>query len=404
MKAIIKKTLMATIAAVGLWACDKDNGGVNSDATPVIRYVRLTAAESADSLLVKGFMGNYVAIIGDNLAGVSEVWFNDRQALTLNPTLISEHAIIVQIPTEMYDSVTDQIKLVTRKGKTCTHPFVTMPPAPLPQTMSPEYARAGDEVIIKGKNFYGDEVQVFFPGGIEAQVLSHNPTQIVAKVPAEAANSKGLLTVKSPYGSSRSVFIYRDDRGMIMDFDHTTVDCWGSFGTNAEFISDANSVSGDYVKVAGAVTNGNQMDGFDLYYWQNPEGSDAGFNPYRGSLVPDPTKYQLRFEANISDWKGPAMHFIFAPANSTNGPIWDNDYPRYFWEPFAETGTYSTDGKWITVSIPLSECHYKTYGSDAEKLPAKWEDFTVFFYAGNQLGQPCNPVFLFDNFRIVPIE
>jgi hypothetical protein len=419
MKKIFSTIGIAAVAALGLWSCSKDDEGVNSDATPVIRYVRPTAAEAADSLLVKGFMGNTVIIIGDNLAGVSEVWFNDRRANTLNPSMITDHAITVTIPAEMFEEKTDKIRVVTRKGKEATHDFVTMPPAPLPQTLNPEYARADDEVTITGKNFYGTEedVQVFFPGGVEAEVLSVTPTQIVAKVPAAAANTKGKLTVTTAFGSSRSTFIYRDDRGMIFDFDsYPIVDCWGSLGTAAEQLENELSVSKTYLKIADddGIPAGNagasgQLDDLSVYYWQNG-GSEKNFNPYIGSLVPgaDPSKYQLRFELNIpaeNTWSALAMQFIFAPAGSTGTPIWsDADYPRGLYMPWTTTSSFDTGGKWITVSLPLKDFHYDSYGVDAGALPKVWEDFTIFFYRGNVEGTACSPVFLVDNFRIVPIE
>jgi hypothetical protein len=416
MKKILLNMGIVAAAALALWSCSKEDDGVNSDATPAIRYVRPTAAEAADSLLAKGFMGSTVAIIGENLAGVCEVWFNDRRATTLNPNMITNHAVIVTIPTEMFEEQTDLIRVVTRKGKEATHPFVTMPPAPLPQSISPEYARANDEVTITGKNFYGaaQDVQVFFPGGVEAEVLSVTPTQIVAKVPAAAANTKGQVSVRTAYGSTRSTFTYRDDRGMIFNFDsHPIVDCWGALGTAAEQLSDEKSVSGAYLKIAGDITNAGasgQKDEFDVYYWQNT--SDINyFNPYVGSLAPgeDPTKYQLRFELNIpaeNPWSALAMQLMFAPAGSTNAPIWNDgtSYPKGLYMPWTATGSFSTGGKWITVSLPLKDFRYDSYGADVGALPVVWEDFTIFFYRGGVDGTACSPVFLVDNFRIVPIE
>jgi hypothetical protein len=415
MKKILLNMGIAAVAVLGLWSCSKESDGVNSDATPAIRYVRPTAAEAADSLLAKGFMGNTVAIIGENLAGVCEVWFNDRRATTLNPNMITDHAVIVTIPAEMFEEQTDLIRVVTRKGKEATHPFVTMPPAPLPQSMSPEYARADDEVTIAGKNFYGavGDVQVFFPGGVEAEVLSVTPTQIVAKMPAAAANTKGQVSVKTPYGITRSTFTCRDDRGMIFDFDsYPIVDCWGALASAAEQLDDEKSISGTYLKIAGDIDNAGasgQKDEFDVYYWQNTADVDY-FNPYIGSLLPgdDPTKYQLRFELNIPEenpWRALAMQFIFAPAGSTNVPTWnDTDYPKGLYMPWTATGSFSTGGKWITVSLPLKDFHYGSDGADMGALPKVWEDLTIFFYRGGVEGTACSPVFLVDNFRIVPIE
>jgi hypothetical protein len=100
------------------------------------------------------------------------------------------------------------------------------------------------------------------------------------------------------------------------------------------------------------------------------------------------------------------MQFMFAPAGSTNGPIWSDgtDYPKGLYMPWTATGSFDTGGQWITVSLPLKDFHYESFGADVSALPKAWEDFTIFFYRGNVEGAPCSPVFLLDNFRIVPVE
>lgn len=42
-------------------------------------------------------MGTTVAIVGENMRTIKEVWFNDQQAV-LNTSLITPTALIVQVP------------------------------------------------------------------------------------------------------------------------------------------------------------------------------------------------------------------------------------------------------------------------------------------------------------------
>ncbi|MDR1341784.1 MAG: glycan-binding surface protein [Prevotellaceae bacterium] len=398
MKKIFSNIGIAAVAVLGLCACSKDDdGGENSDATPVIRYVRPTAAEAADSLLVKGFMGSTVAIIGENLAGVCEVWFNDRRATTLNPNMITGSAVIVAIPSEMYEEQNDLIRVVTRKGKEATHPFVTMPPAPLPQSISSEYARAGDEVTITGKSFYGamENVQVFFPGNVEAEVLSVDPAKIVAKVPAAAANSKGQLTVKTPYGSTRSTFIYRDDRGIFIDAedDGASWNNWNLSGFGAD-----NGCSGKYVHLAG--TTGS---------WAWPNNSIQLFyvNPTQQPLVAagNITDYALRFEVRAAAWHDTPLLMWFEEAGNAHDV--DSKWPQFHWKPYlvndAKTN-FTTNGKWITVTVPLTDFNTnkdETKGSLIKSL-TELVNFSMMWF-GAADGE--NPLDIdFDNFRLVELK
>ena len=62
-------------------SCEEDDTPSASNAIPEVRYVRITNPEKSDSLLTHAFMGNTVALIGENLGDVVELWFNDQPAI-----------------------------------------------------------------------------------------------------------------------------------------------------------------------------------------------------------------------------------------------------------------------------------------------------------------------------------
>jgi hypothetical protein len=82
--------LFLAAAVTGIYSsCDKDETG-----TPRIDYVRITAPESSDSLLVAAGQGRLIAIMGDHLENTIEIWFNDQRSV-LTPTYITKTSILV---------------------------------------------------------------------------------------------------------------------------------------------------------------------------------------------------------------------------------------------------------------------------------------------------------------------
>jgi hypothetical protein len=108
-KKIIPLLILVLAMAGAFTSCKKDeqsNGGV-----PKIQYVRVTAPESSDSLLVSASQGSLVAIMGENLQNTVEVWFNDQKA-SLTSTYITSSSILVSVPNPIPTVITNKLKLV----------------------------------------------------------------------------------------------------------------------------------------------------------------------------------------------------------------------------------------------------------------------------------------------------
>src|SRR5690606_39934912 len=90
--------------------------------SPRVRYVRITEPTSADSLLVAAAQGQMVAIMGENLQNVVEVWFNDQPA-QLQTTFITSTSIITRVPAELPEVITNKLTLVFANGQTLEYDF-----------------------------------------------------------------------------------------------------------------------------------------------------------------------------------------------------------------------------------------------------------------------------------------
>ena len=210
--------LVAFFTGVFFQACKKTQS--SDSGMPSISYIRLTDPAKSDSLVIRAFLGSTIAIIGQNLQDVKQVWFNDQSAF-INTTFVTGSSLIVTIPNNIPTKVTNQMLLITSNRDTLKFNFPVDVPAPRVDNMVEEYVKDGGTAIIQGNYFVDDPnipLKVIFPGLIEGKITSVSLTEIMVKVPTGAGI--GQIQVKSLYGTTRSTFYFRDDRGMILNFDN----------------------------------------------------------------------------------------------------------------------------------------------------------------------------------------
>jgi len=410
-------TLLVLFASIlALPACnDNPDEYVVSSGKPTVSYVRIPDAVSGDSLVTHAFMGTTVALVGDNMRSVKEVWFNDQQAV-LNTSLTTPTALIVQVPNTIPDNVTGKIYIVTSSNDTVKYDFGVDVPSPLLSTMDCEYVGDGGTAVINGNFFLpvdGSTVpEVYFTPNIKAEVLSATINKITVKVPAGAG--VGSVSVKSRYGTTRSkAFYFRDNRGMILDWDNTNA----SGGWRSGVIANSNpaGISGNYVRFSGAHDDSKgagstwNEDAFSFNLWGIANGRPQG-----DLFSIDPAKAVLKFEVNVDkSWSSGALQMIFTPwAMSAKNTYIGGDatqplLPGAIWNPWAtaEKGTFTTNG-WITVSVPIKDFTYDRAGG---KLATGTQvggfgGLTFFVFNGGVVGTPCTPDICIDNIRVVPAE
>lgn len=381
-------------------SCEKSE---TDTGMPVVNYVRITDPAKSDSLLVAAYMGSTVAIMGENLQDVNQVWFNDQMAY-INSAFVTSTSIIITVPNVIPATVTNEMTLITVTGNdTLRVPFKVVVPGPRLDAMLCEYVPTGGTAVIQGNFFINDPsspLKVIFPGNIEGTITEYSITEIKVTVPAGAGI--GPIQVKTIYGSTRSTFFFRDDRNIFLNFDNLTA----AGGWRSGVISNSNPapVSGNYVRfngsmggAAGATWN---EDAFSFNLWPSSNGR-PDVPLYTGDL----STAVLKFECNVlSDWKASALQMIFTPysTSGTNGYIGDGNVPRGLWIPWKDSGSYKTEG-WTTVTIPLSEFKYKPDGGicGTAFTPEMLRGLTFFVWNGGVAGADCTVHMCIDNLRIV---
>ncbi|MDR0575576.1 MAG: glycan-binding surface protein [Tannerella sp.] len=422
MKNIICKITFALLAISILFACeDKDDG--DTGGKPVVRYVRPCDAAVSDSLLTSAYLGNEIAIIGENLAGVNAIFFNDQKA-KLNPQFVTNTSIIVTIPNRIPNVKQDIIKLCTRTDTLIYPGFETKVPAPTVNSMTCEFVEDGDIAYIQGLYFVNDggsPLKVYFVDDVEGEIMSSDLNNIAVKVPVGAQT--GPVTVESVYGKTESTLWFRDNRNIILDFNNGHYPDYDYFfgWHGGSGVSTDNGINGNYLilgdgsEMADDTWNDSKF-GFEAWTYL---ASDPDF--FDVSKLND---YVCKFEANVTTpWSAAALQIIFTGADEVmlnwqngngltynakysgaNGYVSDETFPRGLWQPWTTSAdkSFKTDG-WITITVPMNEFVYNASGSklSAPNAAGHYSGITLFLNGGGVKGTPCNPVIWIDNVRIV---
>lgn len=432
MKNSFKYIALAAVAAVSFASCTETDAEQDKGSTPVIKYARPCDFDKRDSLLVSAPLGARIAFVGDNLGDIQQVWFNDQKS-KLNPTMVTSHTIIVDIPNNIPGEVSNIVRFITSTGIETQYPFNVSVPAPRVEAMSCEYARPGDVVTIDGAYFADDPnvpITVDF-NGIPAKINKIEQNQLTVVVPDGA--TEGPVTVSTIYGKGLSSFHYLDTRGMMFDFDGLTG--LGNHGWhNRPIENDGTGISGNYMVIGDGSTLLNAAadwdDGnFSFEYWPGTWNTPTDYTDgARLFDIVDFTKYNemsLKFEICIPEngaWHSGAMQFIFAGTDKVTtgnggtdiygdvvaGPnntfFQEGGWNRGLWIPWTDSDAFHTSGKWITVSFPIRDFIYDKDGTGASAFYASKKDFAafqLFLWAGGKTGVDCTPLIKIDNIRAV---
>lgn len=435
---------VAALAMMGclMTACeDQPDKYEIADGVPTLKYVRSPLPEEADSLLVGAYLGNTVCLVGDNLRSIYELYFNDQKA-TLNTSYMTDHTILVDIPKNIPEEVTNKIYMVTKSGAKVDFDFNVMVPAPVVSSMSCEYAPAGSEAVLYGDYFVDDPnvpLTISMPGDITVegeQITSITKTAIKFIVPVGAM--QGNIRVKSIYGTGQSVFQYKDTRNILFDWDGNyegalaAGNSWNEDNEKkGQILASVPPVDGKYMVMGPATLSGGQWQTpgeYLMMYWPDPnatEGCVPLYNLPQFKKMLEDYKIEelaLKFEVYVptsNPWMAEGMQIRFTSldevsmSNQTQDYIWNDDEsheegkaPRGVWVPWEETGSYDTNNQWVTVTLKMSEFNKLVSGvvSETELTKEKLAGLSIFLRGGGVDGKECEPIICIDNIRVVPVE
>ena len=432
----VKTTYKSLILGILLFAaCDNvdyPDRFVQTEGVPTVDFIRYA---DKDVIISQANMEEVVCIVGDNLTSIHDIYFNDQAAL-LNTSFVTPKTLLVQIPRTMPVVQTDKIYLKTKDGQEITYDFKVLPPAPKITTMSLEWAQPGETVTINGSYLFAP-VEVEFPGVDPVTATAGDGTSVDVVIPEGAQPGKIKVTTTS--GTAQSIFMYKDSRGMLFNFDDDPHPA--NHGWHAQVIeSDETAISGNFLRLGSPDVTMDAAGGWN----------DANFSfEYWPGDWDDPVSYadspRLTDFVNFADWKNMALKFeLYIPTSNpwsagamqiiiggvdvvTDGAAGAVDIdgnvtaganntfisgdgvdpaPRALYVPWKATGSFDTGNKWVTVTIPYTDFAYGPDGSpnSVEITPNSFTSLTIFVWSGGVTGTDCQPVIKIDNLRAVPYK
>ncbi len=372
-KLIVSFTIAFALVSL-VTSCNKDKA--TSTGEPRITYVRLTNPASSDSLLIGASQGRLIAIMGENLGGAIEMWFNDQKA-NLNPTYITNTSIIVNVPAQIPLAIDNKLKIKFNDGKTLEYNFQVQISKPAVNNMLSEFVNDGEVATIRGNFFYAP-LTVTFTGGIVGEIVSVKDQAIEVKIPAGV--QPGPVIVKTNFGETKSNFWFRDNRNHFINSD--PYEGWW----NSTYVitnpgpTDPPKISGNYIRFKKQIGS---------WSWNELAGGPANAMPVHSKNIPDaailkPDDYYLKFEVNtIKPYSGNVVKINVAlSAEDNNG---------YKWNP-----PYDTQGKWQTVVIPLTDVFAEYTPKPVVNPNGYWSRLLMGHAPGD-----LDADIAFDNFRVV---
>lgn len=447
--ALFAMTLVA--ASAGFTSCEDEPDKYEvAGGTPTIDYVRPVDVASKDSLLTEASLNNTICIVGRNLRSVTKINFND-QAAVLNTSYMTDNTIIVTVPKNIPGKVTDKIYFITNNKDTLDYDFKTVVPAPTINGMSNEWAAPGEEVTIKGDYFldYDDShlnIKVGENYTIPYEDLKISLNSIRFNMPEDMPKHEPIY-ITTINGTTKAGFRYMDNRGMLFDFDTPWKEGGDVLGNNGwhnrTITSDGTSLSGNYMVLGetamgadGAWNDGNFSFEYWPGSWQDPETYSSRPRMQDLADFSDWKNMSLKFEMCIpkdNSWSAAPMQIYFGSVTQvTNGAAGVKDIygnvlaganntffkeqgkqARALYMPWQNTEDklYNTEGKWVTVTIPLANFIYDFDGNKGLSYSGvnDFSAFNIFVVKGAYnkasvlpTGVDCNPIIKIDNIRVVP--
>ncbi|MDE7123759.1 MAG: hypothetical protein K2N93_05575, partial [Alistipes sp.] len=313
---------------------------------------------------------------------------------------ITSETVLVNVPGTLPTEITNTITLTTRKGRTCVvENFVSKAPAPVIGSVSCEWARPGDAVVVRGNYFFrkadGSDPELTI-GGLPAAIESFTNTELTAVIPEGLDTSvRQRIALENDNGTGRSMFYLYDRSDIFIDFEELSWDWWGR--SSGDIFADG-GVDGSYMYMNGTSAAWNWNEDLSLFYCNINE--DGSVNT---QLIPegdDVSDYSLKFEIRADAWVDGYMAMWFTGQYNTFSI--DGDEAQCHWRGY-EQGLPS--GEWATVTIPLTEfCYDKEETTASRTLKSSdMKSFCIFFFGS--LSDDANSgaalQIAVDNFRLV---
>lgn len=354
--------LFMVIVTAAFYSCDKED----SEAVPVVNNVRVV---EKDSSIQATTLGMVIAIQGSGLSDVQKVFFNKIEA-ELNPNYVTSKNIIVTVPNEFPEEITNQIVLITASKKEYIFDFAI--DVPKPELTKAEFAfgKTGNSLTLTGANF--------------AQVKS---ISIGPKTATNFEVSKDFKTIKiiMPFGVPAEVINIKVEAvaGTVeTSFDLATASMPAISKVNNEYapagkkmrLLGTNFANMQYIKLNGIAATGIvEADDYSYAEFVVPAGVSPGVVSVSAANEFGEASYKFYYQFDSSTdlvvfdfdgknacWGGGKVNFVEEPIEPISGRYaqWKGDITASWWD----------DTKYICACSP-----HPLTNADPSKYAVKFE-------------------------------
>nr|WP_319397535.1 glycan-binding surface protein [uncultured Carboxylicivirga sp.] len=312
---------------------DGYDDGTKSYGPPEI--TKITTVGDSSVVIDQADFADVISIYGVNLSQVVSITFNDVQ-VDLDEIFARNSRIVLPVPRQVPDEIDNTLTIITELGNTSTEFVVEVPPL-IVDGLYNEFATAGDEVEVIGKNFdlYGVTVDdaVVEINGQEIEVLDATETGLKFVIPEQTADNTSIY-ISSPKVETPIEVQFRNAGYRILYFDSENGGMWSGF----EYLTDGSN-DGDPLPLYGVSPYSRVLGNFEAWSWSVPFG--GGFNLDDEDIVSNPGDYWVKFEMLTKSNKALSIGNLIVGEKS--------------WNP-AEGGlAFNTYNNWKTITFDLVE-------------------------------------------------
>ena len=372
--------LCLAVVAVGFTSCDDDDEASGSSAITVTQiYLEDADATVTDRPVDFVRLGQTIRIEGSGFKGLKELYINGYETY-FNTAYVTNTNMIVSVSTDT--PVTDAdpearntIRFV-KSGTEYVYEFDIRAASPVVTSVDNTLPQPGETVTVYGENLQETTV-VTLPDGTQVTDITNAPEDEEGEwfsfVMPSGVSSYGALTITCANGTAKTAEYFNNNTCLFLNFDGIgTQGDWGDDNGSmlkvADLVDDPlNTGRGKVLKLipdrmlASGVAAGKaratecwaEGDGLVDWSWMYPYVSDT-------TLVTD---VAFQFDIYVPNpWVGTG-HIQVSLMNNFNiggiGSDDDSDSKQCaFYCPWIVDGKavpFSTEGKWMTVTIPFSE-------------------------------------------------
>lgn len=346
-------TLSIILIITSMTSCNNDDNA--SGTGPVITEIRNYAASPNDTLVNKVIPGQWIVITGKNLKSATGITFNGVPA-EFNAGLFSNTYAAVQVPSVIpFPSIpADKLNKIvyTTSVGTTTVSFNIAAGPPAVVSISNENPVQGDVVTIFGTNFFlikeinfGGKIITDYTAAVDGKSISFVMPNVTTGAPLSIVTASDTVT---------TTFNVNDvTTKSLCNFDNVNTLAWGCGTSNSSVDFPGNH--GYYAVLNHGILGPNNNVWWD---WERSINIKPGQWVPVENLTEPVADYAVKFEINIpGDWNGSTIQI------TRNYDFYAKYEP---WKKDDKIVAYSTKGKWVTVTIPLS--YFKKDGAQASSL------------------------------------